>query len=46
MGQGEQDCKNRFSRTGLSAQGCKNKIARTRKKEEDSRNDSQNRTAR
>jgi hypothetical protein len=46
MGQAEQDCKDRTNRTGLPAQGCKNKTSPARQKVEDSRKDSQNRTAR
>jgi hypothetical protein len=42
----ELDCKDRTNRTGLPAQGCKNKTNRARQKGEDSRKDSQNRTAR
>jgi hypothetical protein len=46
MGQAEQDCKERTNRTELPEQGCKSKTARARQKGEDSRKDSQNRTAR
>jgi hypothetical protein len=46
MGQAEQDCKDRTNRTRLPAQGCKKRTAWARQKGEDSRKDSQNRTAR